>query len=178
MSELRIYAEDRPEDVEVLTDGEAIAERLRGVGVRFERWTADREIGPDATQDEVLAAYAEQVERIKAEDGFKQVDVIAMKPDHPQKGELRQKFLSEHTHTEFEVRFFVEGQGLFYIHAEGMVFGALCTRGDLISVPANTPHWFDMGDAPAFKCIRFFIEPAGWVAHYTGADIAETFPRL
>ncbi len=56
--------------------------------------------------------------------------------------------------------------------------GVLCTRGDLISVPAKTRHWFDMGPRPEFKAIRLFITPEGWVANYTGDKIADGFPRL
>jgi len=54
----------------------------------------------------------------------------------------------------------------------------LCTKGDLISVPANTPHWFDMGPNPNFTAIRLFNNPEGWVANFTGSDIAQRFNRL
>jgi 1,2-dihydroxy-3-keto-5-methylthiopentene dioxygenase len=52
----------------------------------------------------------------------------------------------------------------------------LCEKGDLISVPANTTHWFDMGIEPRFKCIRFFTAPDGRVGNFTGSDIATRFP--
>jgi len=52
----------------------------------------------------------------------------------------------------------------------------LCEPGDLISVPAHTTHWFDMGARPDFKCIRFFTTPDGWVGRFTGSDIATRFP--
>ncbi|MEM7678491.1 MAG: cupin, partial [Myxococcota bacterium] len=54
----------------------------------------------------------------------------------------------------------------------------LCERGDLIAVPDGTRHWFDMGSEPNFKCIRFFTNPEGWVAQFTGDDIAGKFPRF
>jgi len=78
---------------------------------------------------------------------------------------------------EDEVRFFVDGEGLFTLHEEGRVFNMLCTKGDLIAVPAGMRHWFDMGPTPRFTAIRLFIEPEGWVAHFTGDDIADRFPR-
>jgi len=62
------------------------------------------------------------------------------------------------------------------MHLEKIVYGIMCMKGDLISVPANTPHWFDMGSNPSFKCIRLFTDPAGWVGHSTGSDIARLFP--
>ena len=100
---------------------------------------------------------------------------MLMHAEHPQAGELRQKFLDEHTHADFEVRFFVKGSGLFYLHVQDKVYGVLCEQGDLISVPAGVAHWFDMGANPDFKCIRFFVIPEGWVGEPTGSSIAESF---
>ena len=112
------------------------------------------------------------------ENGFQSVDVVSLNPDHPDKAVLRAKFLNEHTHSEFEVRFFVEGQGLFYLHLGDQVYTVLCEQGDLISVPAGATHWFDMGANPHFKAIRLFTNPEGWVANFTGSDIANRFPKL
>ena len=91
---------------------------------------------------------------------------------------LRKKFLSEHIHTEDEVRFFVDGKGLFSLHIDEKVYEVLCEKGDLISVPAHTKHWFDMGPEPQLVAIRFFNNPEGWVAHYSGNDIADRYSRL
>ncbi len=54
----------------------------------------------------------------------------------------------------------------------------LCEKNDLISVPAHTPHWFDMGSEPNFTAIRIFDNPEGWIAQFTGDDIASAYPRL
>jgi 1,2-dihydroxy-3-keto-5-methylthiopentene dioxygenase len=90
---------------------------------------------------------------------------------------MRQKFLAEHAHTEDEVRFFVEGSGAFYLHLSGKVYQAICVRGDLISVPAGTPHWFDMGPDPEFTAVRWFNNQEGWVPQYSGTEIAARFPK-
>ncbi|MNC92208.1 Acireductone dioxygenase [compost metagenome] len=58
------------------------------------------------------------------------------------------------------------------------MFEILCEQGDLIGVPDNTTHWFDMGPAPFFKAIRLFTNQEGWVARFTGDKIADRFPRL
>jgi 1,2-dihydroxy-3-keto-5-methylthiopentene dioxygenase len=117
------------------------------------------------------------VARLKAERGYLSVDVIRMVPDHPERDMLRTKFLSEHRHAEDEVRFFVEGEGLFTLHLNDRVYAVLCAAGDLISVPAGTPHWFDMGPSPRFTAIRLFTNPDGWIAQFTGDTIADRFPR-
>jgi 1,2-dihydroxy-3-keto-5-methylthiopentene dioxygenase len=177
MSTLAIYREDG-ERLERTQDFETIANQLHGAGVLFERWQADRRLDAGASQDEIIAAYRPSVDRLMKHYDFKSADVISMTPDHPDKAALRNKFLDEHTHSDFEVRFFVEGQGLFFIHGGARVYAILCTRGDLISVPADTPHWFDMGPQPQLKCIRLFTTPEGWVANYTGSAIAKRFPTL
>lgn len=179
MSELRIYDEARPgAPLSTHHRFEDIRDRLAAAGVDFERWQASQPLDEQATQAEVIEAYREPINELMNRHGFKSVDVISMYPDHPERQTLRDKFLQEHTHEEYEVRFFVDGSALFYLHTGGQVLGMLCERGDLISVPANMTHWFDMGPHPSFKAIRLFITPEGWVANFTGEPIAERFPRL
>jgi len=178
MTLLRIF-KDQDGDVPVAEyrEPDAIAAVLSEAGVRFEQWQAQQPLTEDADQNAILAAYAPEIDRLKQEGGYIIADVIRMHSEHPQKAELRQKFLDEHIHKEDEVRFFVEGQAVFYLHLGDKIYATLCTAGDLIGVPANTPHWFDMGDAPQFAAIRLFNNPEGWVAHFTGDKIARSFPE-
>jgi 1,2-dihydroxy-3-keto-5-methylthiopentene dioxygenase len=179
MSRLRVYDQREPtRPIGTLFDHAMIAHALDEVGVRFERWAANQPVEPGASQDDVIAAYHDDIERLKREQGYTAVDVISLTADHPQKDALRQKFLSEHTHSEDEVRFFVAGQGQFTLHIGERIYDVLCEKGDLIGVPDGTRHWFDMGPNPNFVAIRLFTNPEGWVAKFTGADIAERFPRL
>ncbi len=175
MSLLAVYDQEG-RLLEVERDYEKIAQKLASIGVRFERWEAKAELPWSASQEEVLRAYKEEVDRIIKEFDFKSIDVVSLTPDHPKKEELRNMFLSEHTHSDFEVRFFVDGCGTFYLHPEDKVHVVLCEKGDFISVPANTKHWFDMGTKPFFKAIRFFSIPEGWVANFTGSNISERIP--
>ncbi|MBX2799600.1 MAG: cupin [Myxococcales bacterium] len=178
MSSLTVYAQDDPSEALLQTsDPERIASALAEHGVRFERWPARAELVADADQASILAAYAPEIERLVASDGYRSCDAISLSPDHPDKDVLREKFLDEHTHSEDEVRFFVDGSGLFCLHLADRVFQVVCERNDLISVPAGTPHWFDMGPSPRFVAIRLFDDPQGWVASFTGSDIAARFPR-
>lgn len=178
MSQLDIYAADDATLESTLTGFADIAGALGDVGVRFERWSADAPLAPGANQEETLAAYRADVDRLMHESGYQSADVVSLTPDHPQREALRGKFLDEHTHGEDEIRFFVEGRGLFYLHIGDRVYAALCEKGDLISVPAGTPHWFDMGPRPLFTAIRLFGNPDGWIARFTGSPIAGRFPRL
>ena len=179
MSELTVFSDDNGTTPTLQSDEHAaIASTLATVGVTFERWEARQAVSASDSHDAILTAYRQDIDRLIAANGYQTVDVVALTEDHPDKAEMRQKFLAEHTHSEDEVRFFVDGQGLFTLHIDSNVYEVLCEKGDLISVPANTPHWFDMGPNPRFVAIRLFNNPEGWVAKFTGSDIADRFSRL
>lgn len=179
MSYLKVYKDSDPSNVLIETGEHAhIAEVLKGEGVRFEQWSAAHPVTIDSTQEQVLEAYKADIDRLKKEGGYVTADVINLRETHPDKDALRKKFLSEHRHSEDEVRFFVEGQGLFCLHLGEKVYAVTCKKGDLISVPASSKHWFDMGDRPNFAAIRLFTNPDGWVANFTGDGIADQFPKL
>ncbi|WPF88577.1 cupin [Cyanobacterium aponinum AL20118] len=185
MTALKIFLDNQPsipifdsDSILAVDRVSKITHKLEEVGVRFQQWQTIENLTSGASQEEVLKAYQQEVKQLMDEEGYLTVDVVSLTSDHPQKAEFRQKFLDEHTHSEDEVRFFVDGKGLFSLHIDNQVFEVLCTRGDLISVPANTRHWFDMGENPYFTAIRFFNNPEGWVANFTGSDIAQYFSRL
>jgi 1,2-dihydroxy-3-keto-5-methylthiopentene dioxygenase len=181
MTLLLQFSECAPDELLQRSDEPQHIDRvLQDIGVRFERWSASQPLADDATQDVILAAYAADIDRLKRERGYRTADVVRMKRDQSadwdQKARAaRGKFLDEHTHAEDEVRFFVEGSGMFCLRAGGKVSLVVCERGDLLSVPAGTRHWFDMGTDPAFCAIRVFGTENGWVAAFTGDKIAGGF---
>ncbi|MGC0421924.1 1,2-dihydroxy-3-keto-5-methylthiopentene dioxygenase [Embleya sp. AB8] len=182
MSLLTVWPENDATEVVLRTSDPAeMARALEPIGVRFERWTADAELPDGATQDQVIAAYRSEVDRITEAEGYILVDVIRLQPsDDPEwpakAAAARAKFLTEHTHDDDEVRFFVEGAGIFYLHIDGRVHAVLCEAGDLLSVPKGITHWFDMGVTPSVAAIRFFHDEDGWVGDFTGDPIASRFP--
>ena len=177
MSRLTVYPDRAPTAPTLSTeDPAAIAQALGAIGVRFERWDSPVTLAPEDSTETILAAYRPYLDGLMGSTGAGTADVIKLTPDHPQAAALRQKFLAEHTHTEDEVRFFVHGAGNFIMHVDGKVWDAHCVQGDLISVPAHTPHWFDAGERPFFTALRVFSDTSGWVAHFTGDSISERFP--
>lgn len=143
----------------------------------FDQWHCDVVFDDSATQEEVLAAYAKDLNPFMEKGGYQTADVINMRPGMEGYDAIRSKFLSEHTHSEDEIRFFVDGQGIFWFNLETEpVFNLLCERGDLISVPAGTKHWFDAGAShPFVKAIRIFIDMSGWVPHYTESKTEQKY---
>jgi 1,2-dihydroxy-3-keto-5-methylthiopentene dioxygenase len=176
MTALSIYNDDATGEPEHILPFKRIASTLNKLGVQIERWDANKKLSADARQDEVIDAYKESIDRLNQKYQFQSVDVVSLRPDNPKCGEMRNMFLMEHFHRDFEVRFFVDGRGLFYLHIDKKVYCLLCEKNDLISVPANTKHWFDMGLAPDFKAIRLFTTDQGWIADFTGSDISTNFP--
>ncbi len=178
MSRLRVFDEHDPDTVLLETrDHPTISAALDKIGVVFEQWQTGQPVKAGDSPEAIMEAYRADIDRLVADNGFNSVDVVSIAPDNPQREAMRAKFLEEHTHKEGEVRFFVDGSGLFSLHVGGKVYEVLCRKGDLISVPDNTTHWFDMGPAPEFVAIRFFTNPDGWIGDFTGSDIAQRFPR-
>jgi len=175
-SELTEPAQAQPQ---LLTrDAAQIQAELARRGIGFERWPARVQLSADADQAAILQAYAPEIAWVQQGGGYATVDAIRLTPEHPDRAALRQKFLAEHTHSEDEVRFFVEGRGLFCLHLGDEVLQLICEQNDWIAVPAGTRHWFDMGPEPQFCALRFFNNTEGWVAAFTGDPIAECYPRL
>jgi len=176
MSQLVIFDDLRPEHPVLKTeDAAAISRELGAIGVRFERWESPVSLSPEDSAEVILAAYKPYLDELMGEQGAGSADVIKMAPGNPNYGAMRAKFLAEHIHTEDEIRFFVHGGGHFVMHVNGRVYDAYCEAGDLISVPANTRHWFDAGETPFFTALRVFTDTSGWVPHYTGDMISERF---
>jgi len=168
MALLKIPAEDR-----ALSDPAAIAAYLADRGIAYERWTSDRPVAATAPAADVLAAYAEKIDALKAAGGYVTADVIDVNPATPGLDGMLAKFNSEHWHDEDEVRLIVEGRGLFHIHPpDGPVFAIEVEAGDLIRVPRGTWHWFDLCSDRQIRAIRLFQDLAGWTPYYTesGAD--------
>ena len=160
------------------TDPERIAAELAERGIGFQRWPARARLEAGADQAAILYAYAAEVAQVQEGGPTQAWMPSASRPTTPSARPCGSKFLAEHTHAEDEVRFFVEGRGLFCLHLGSEVLQVLCEAGDWIAVPAGTRHWFDMGPEPRFCALRFFNNPEGWVARFTGDAIAERYPLL
>jgi 1,2-dihydroxy-3-keto-5-methylthiopentene dioxygenase len=166
-----------PSEGVTIRDPKEIKAFFESRNIFFDQWSCDVSFDDRATSEEILAAYHQDLDPFMQQGGYQTADVISINKLTENYDAIRAKFLAEHTHTEDEIRFFVDGQGLFWFNLETEpVFNLLCQRGDLISVPAGTKHWFDAGEHDPFvKAIRIFIDMSGWVPHYTASHIEEQF---
>jgi 1,2-dihydroxy-3-keto-5-methylthiopentene dioxygenase len=100
-------------------------------------------------------------------------------PDTPGLDAMLNRFNSEHWHDEDEVRFIIEGRGVFHVHPpDEAVFAIEVGAGDLIRVPKGTHHWFDLCADRRIRAIRLFQDPAGWAPHYTKTGVDQNFQPL
>jgi len=167
MACLKIHDEGR-----TLTDAQAITDFLALRGIDYERWPTDHPLGDAAPAEAVLSAYAPEIERLKARGGYVTADVIDVGPATPGLDGMLARFSREHWHDEDEVRFIVQGRGLFHIHPpEGPVFALEVEPGDLIRVPRGTRHWFDLCADRRIRAIRLFQDVSGWTPHYTDSGV-------
>jgi 1,2-dihydroxy-3-keto-5-methylthiopentene dioxygenase len=149
-----------------------VAEFLKGHGIWYRRFEGLERLPEAATEEQILEAYAEPIDAQKASGGYVTADVIDIQPDTPGLQAMLEKFSKEHWHNEDEVRFIVEGRGIFHVNpAAGAVFRIEVRAGDMINVPSGTRHWFDLCEDSRIRAIRLFIDRAGWLPHYSDSGV-------
>ena len=154
---------------ETVTGTDEISAVMNSAGIPYERWGT--RLDPGASDEEILTAYDQDVTKLKNAHGYVTADLIALNPDTPNLDTICKKFVDEHHHTEDEVRFVVEGEGVFEIFGDKsdenvspLKFKA--QAGDLIVIPANRRHLFYLTDKKTIRCIRLFKTIEGWEALY------------
>jgi 1,2-dihydroxy-3-keto-5-methylthiopentene dioxygenase len=151
-----------------IADGKSIANYLSTIGIDYEQWQPAHPVSPDASSDEILGAYSKEIEELKARGGYVTADVIDVAADTPGLDDMLNRFNREHWHDEDEVRFIISGHGLFHVrHHDGAVVAIEVEAGDLIRIPRDTRHWFDLCADRRIRAIRLFQDTAGWTPHYT-----------
>lgn len=154
---------------------ESIPAYLAERGVHYEFWPVDS--APDnlrrqdrltpEEQQQILSAFHDSIARLSQERGYISHDLIVLNPHSTANlEELLKNFERTHIHTEDEVRFIVDGEGIFTLTRNGDTFSVTVQAGDLISVPEGTPHYFTLTEVRNVKAVRLFQTKEGWVAIY------------
>lgn len=168
-----------PAEARQITDHDEIKTFLAERGIDFERWPLEDRVDPAADAETILAAYAPELDELKARGGFVTADVIDVRPETPGLDAMLEKFSKEHTHTEDEVRFTLQGRGVFHINpGDSPVFAIEVHAGDLISVPKGTRHWFDLCGDRRIRAIRLFQDTSGWTPHYIAEGVHAGYEPL
>ncbi len=168
-----------PEQRRTIDNAEDISAFIAPFGMTYQRWPLEDRVDPDASADEILAAYAPEIDELKRSGGYVTADVIDVKPDTPGLDAMLNRFNKEHRHSEDEVRFIVKGAGLFHIHPDnGPVFSITVQAGDLITVPCGMRHWFDLCAERRIRAIRLFQDISGWTPEYVADGAHVDFAPL
>ena len=161
-----------PDEKRSLRKDTEIKAYLAKLGIDYERWQAKAPVAPSASAEEILAAYAPQIDELKTRGGYVTADVIDVNPQTPGLDAMLARFNIEHWHDEDEIRFIISGRGVFHVHPkQGPVIAIEVGAGDLIRVPLGTHHWFDLCSDRRIRAIRLFQDPSGWTPHYTGSGV-------
>ena len=162
-----------------ITDPAEIKTFLAGHGIAYDVWPLEDRVDPAAPAEKILAAYAPEIDELKRRGGFVTADVVDIYPDTPNLDAMLGKFNKEHTHTEDEVRFILQGRGVFHINpVTRPVIAIEVWAGDMISVPLGTRHWFDLCTDRRIRAIRLFQDMSGWTPHYLDQGVHAGFEPL
>lgn len=165
-----------PEEQRSLREHDEVRDYLAGIGIEYERWETPADLPENASAEQVLSAYAPQIEELKRRGRYVTADVIDVNADTPGLDAMLAKFNIEHTHDEDEVRYIIAGRGLFHIHPpQGPVVAIEVEAGDLMRVPRGTLHWFDLCGDRRIRAIRLFQDKSGWTPHYTGSGVDRNY---
>jgi len=168
-----------PDENRTIRSADEVRAYLAGIGIDYERWEPSHPVPPDAPPGKILEAYSTEIERLEDSGGYVTADVIDVTPDVPGIEAMLQRFASEHWHDEDEIRFVIEGRGVFHVRpGDGPVVAIEVGAGDLIRVPRGTMHWFDLCEERRIRAIRLFQDPSGWTPHYTDSGKDKGYAAL
>ena len=123
------------------------------------------------------ASYQSPLDQLKTERGYVEQDMVALSPETPNLDAICAKFIDEHHHDDDEVRFVLEGEGIFDIRSrDDRWMRVVVEQGDLIVVPKDRHHRFLLTEKKQIRCVRLFRDQSGWVPHYRAA-VSVTQPR-
>ncbi len=118
-----------------------------------------------------IAGSESEIARIKRERGYVEQDEVSLSKETPNLETICAKFDKEHYHTLDEVRFVVDGEGIFDVRDTTDRWVRIeVAAGDLIIIPANKYHRFYLTEAKIIRCVRLFLNNEGWTPLYRQAE--------
>ena len=116
------------------------------------------------------AAAQATLDELRERRGYATQDEVQLSPATPNLDAICAKFADEHLHEDDEVRFVLEGEGVFEIRSnDDRWMRVLVEPGDLLVVPKGKYHRFALTERKQIRCVRLFKDPAGWVPVYRAA---------
>lgn len=147
-----------------ITDKEEARLFLKKYALYAEYWQPQED---DPGIIDPLIKYKSQIEKLKKKFGYVSADCCTLNTTNPNLDRILEPFMKEHHHTDDEVRFTVDGEGIFGVNPlTDPTFEIYVEKGDLLVVPRMTRHWFKLTDKKMICCLRIFKENPKWEAVY------------
>ncbi|MEL7037328.1 MAG: cupin domain-containing protein [Cyanobacteria bacterium J06592_8] len=174
------------EDGTTYTQLEDISPQLEPLNVHLNRWPVGdssqlqallkKDALDETEKEQVLQELDQYFEQLKQTAGYRSRDLIALHPDIPNLEGFLTKFQSCHTHEADEVRYIIDGEGVFgFVCLDGSQMELTIQPEEYINVPAGTEHWFHLTKSKRIKAVRYFTTTEGWVPEYTETKIRMKF---
>src|SRR5690242_6694728 len=107
-------------------------------------------------------AYQPALDELRTRRGYVTQDEIGLTPETPNLAAICAKFADEHHHDDDEVRFVLEGEGIFDIRSNDDRWMRIVVEpGDLLVVPKGKHHRFLLTESNRIRCARLFKDSAG-----------------
>ncbi len=179
----------RLEDGTTFTKLEDIARELAPLNIQLNYWAIGEEaqirqllsqdILTEAEKEQVLESFDHYFEQLQQTGGYQSRDLIVLHPNTPNLDTLLSKFARCHTHGDDEVRYIIDGEGVFgFVRPDGSQVELTIQPEEYINVPAGTEHWFYLTNLNRIKAVRYFTTTEGWVPEYTDTKIRFPFPAV
>lgn len=162
-----------------LQDEEGIKTFLQKKGILYAKYKAPEALSPllsqkslnDAEKEEILSGLSYRFDQLQKEHGYKANDLVVLHDEVPGISEMLAKFDKLHYHTDEEVRYIIDGTGIFGFSIAGEDFEVKVEAGDFISIPQNTHHWFTLDEKRRIKAVRYFKDNSGWTPVYVNSSL-------
>jgi 1,2-dihydroxy-3-keto-5-methylthiopentene dioxygenase len=165
-----------PNENKTISDFSKVKAYLKEKGIVYEKWQDKNVDISNMNSEGILGLYFEEIKKLKESGNYTTADVINMSKTTTNLDQMLNKFNKEHWHNEDEVRFTIEGSGIFHIHPhDSEVFSIEVSSGDLISVPKGFLHWFDLCGDKHIVAIRLFQDKSGWTPYYSESTLEKNF---
>jgi len=169
------------QDGTIYTDLPSISQELAPLNIQLDYWAIgeNQDLAQklaqasldDSEKEQVLQSLDRYFEQLQQTAGYQERDLIVLHPGIPNLDEMLKKFDSIHTHADDEVRYIIDGEGIFgFVRPDGSQVELTVQPQEYINVPAGCEHWFYLTPTRRIKAVRYFIGKEGWVPEYTGTQ--------
>lgn len=126
----------------------------------------------DQEKELLLGALDSRFNEQKEKYGYQTRDLVVLHSKVPKLDDMLAIFDKTHRHGDDEVRYIVDGSGIFgFVMPDGQQALLTIVAEEYIRVPSETEHWFILDEKKRIKAVRYFTSKEGWVAKYSGTPV-------